>query len=210
MTLAFGGLVVCIGAAHLAAYYAGRHVLAGLLKALPVLLLASAVSRRGGGDTYVTLVALGLVVSAVGDVSLAFPQGFLAGLGSFLVAHLCYIAALAPGAQGGAGATVAALAIAAVAGAMLRYLWPHVVRERGAVVVYVGALATMTWCAIARALGSEPIAGAGAAALGAVSFLVSDGVLAVARFVRPFPGAHAVVMVTYYAAQLLIAASAMA
>ena len=42
-------------------------------------------------------------------------------------------------------------------------------------------------------------------ALGALSFLVSDSVLSVNRFARPFAGAHAVVMVTYYAAQMLIA-----
>src|SRR5262245_22539809 len=87
--------------------------------------------------------------------------------------------------------------------AMLRYLWPHVERVRAAVVVYVVALVAMTWCAIARALGPLPIPGAAAAAVGSVSFLLSDGVLATNRFAHPFQGAHAVVMVTYYMAQML-------
>jgi uncharacterized membrane protein YhhN len=37
--------------------------------------------------------------------------------------------------------------------------------------------------------------------------MVSDGVLAVDRFVRRFAAADAVVMTTYYAAQILIALS---
>ena len=45
---------------------------------------------------------------------------------------------------------------------------------------------------------------------GALLFMSSDGVLAFDRFARRFPAAYAVVMVTYYAAQTLIAASATA
>jgi uncharacterized membrane protein YhhN len=65
----------------------------------------------------------------------------------------------------------------------------------------------MSWCAIARAAAGDAPLGAAAGAGGAVCFLVSDGVLAVDRFARPFVGARAVVMVTYYAAQVLIASS---
>ena len=99
--------------------------------------------------------------------------------------------------------------LVAVAAVMLRYLWPHVrhSRVRIPVVIYTLALATMTWCAIARAAEPTASAAEAAGAVGAVSFLVSDGVLAVNRFARPFAGAHAVVMVTYYAAQMLIARS---
>jgi uncharacterized membrane protein YhhN len=66
----------------------------------------------------------------------------------------------------------------------------------------------MGWCAVARATAlGAPAAAAGA--IGALSFLVSDSVLAFDRFARPFAGAHAVVMVTYYAAQILIARAAL-
>jgi uncharacterized membrane protein YhhN len=201
------GVLSGIGAAHLLAYYTGHRVVAGLLKAAPVLALAGLVyleSPRAGA-----FVALGLLLSAVGDVSLVFPTGFLVGLSAFLLAHLCYIATFAPGAAVTPLSIAAAVALVVVGAGMLRYLWPHVrhSRVRFPMVVYVAALTSMTWCAVARGTVSGAGAAEAAAAVGAVSFLVSDGVLSVNRFARPFAGAHAVVMVTYYAAQMLIARS---
>jgi uncharacterized membrane protein YhhN len=67
----------------------------------------------------------------------------------------------------------------------------------------------LAWCAFAAAPGPAAAAAATAGAIGAVTFMISDSVLAVNRFARPFAGAHAVVMVTYYAAQMLIARSAL-
>lgn len=206
MSATLVGILSGIGAVHLIAYYTGHRVVAGVLKAAPVLVLAVLVATVGPAGRPV---ALGLLASAVGDVSLVFPAGFLVGLSAFFAAHLCYIAAFSTGAALTPLSIGAAVVLALVAGGMLRYLWPHVrhSRARIPIVVYVAALATMTWCAVARGT----LSGAGrpemAAALGAVSFLVSDGVLAVNRFARPFAGAHAVVMVTYYAAQMLIGGS---
>ena len=105
----------------------------------------------------------------------------------------------------------AAAALGVAAGLMLRYLWPHVrtSRVRWPVVVYLAAISAMAWCAIASATAPGAAAAAAAGAIGAVAFMVSDSVLAVNRFARPFAGAHAVVMVMYYAAQMLIARSAL-
>jgi uncharacterized membrane protein YhhN len=198
-----------LGTAHLVAYYAGRRALAGLLKALPILLLAWTVSTCSGARApYARLVTIGLVASAVGDVSLVFAGGFLAGLSAFFVAHLCYIGAFARGAVVTVDAAIAAVLLAVVAAAMLHYLWPHVARVRAPVVLYVAALSGMAWLAIARATGPQAGPAAASAALGAVTFLASDGMLAVDRFARRFAGAHAAVMLTYYAAQMLIARSA--
>jgi uncharacterized membrane protein YhhN len=104
---------------------------------------------------------------------------------------------------------MAAAGIAVAAAVVLHRLWPHVAHVRVPVMIYVGALALMTWCGVA--LASGPAAGVAeiAGAVGAVSFLVSDSVLAIDRFATPFAAAHAVVMVTYYAAQILIARSAL-
>jgi uncharacterized membrane protein YhhN len=202
-----GAAVATLGAGHLAAYYAGWRPMAGVLKPLPILLLAWQVQSAGGGAAHATLLVAGLLASAVGDVSLVFPNGFLAGLSAFFVAHLFYVAAFAPGIawSGPAGMVGVVLALAVVG--ELAHLWPHVARLRVPVVAYVGVLSLMAWCAAARALGPGAPAGAELAAIGAASFVVSDGVLAVNRFSRPFRAAQAVVMVTYYGAQLLIAAS---
>ncbi|HIC51136.1 MAG TPA: lysoplasmalogenase, partial [Candidatus Marinimicrobia bacterium] len=42
---------------------------------------------------------------------------------------------------------------------------------------------------------------------GAVLFLISDGLLAINRFMRPFRVAQAVILTTYFTAQWLIALS---
>jgi len=46
--------------------------------------------------------------------------------------------------------------------------------------------------------------------IGSTFFLASDSVLAIDRFAHRFAAAHGIVMVTYYLAQLLIAASVLA
>ena len=208
MSTALVGLCCGVGAAHLAAYYAGQRAIAGTLKALPILLLAASV-HGADVESYGRLVASGLVLSAVGDVSLVFESGFLLGLSAFFLAHVCYITAFASGAVLTPVAGAVALGLGAFALAMLRYLWPHVRRLRVPVTTYVGALSVMGWCAIARATAPGAGTAEAAAAVGATSFLLSDSALAVNRFARPFAGAHAVVMVTYYAAQMLIARSAL-
>jgi uncharacterized membrane protein YhhN len=198
-----------LGAVHLAAYYGGQRALAGTVKAIPILLLAWTVWTHGDHGGVRTWIALGLVLSAIGDVSLVFPNGFLAGLSGFFAAHVCYVAAFATGATPTAPALLVAAILAAFAVGMLGYLWPHVARLRVPVTAYVACLSLMAWCAIARAMA--PAAGwpETAGALGACSFLASDGVLSVDRFARRFAAAHAVVMVTYYAAQTLIARAAL-
>jgi hypothetical protein len=48
---------------------------------------------------------------------------------------------------------------------------------------------------------------AGIGVIGALSFVISDSLLAYNRFAHPIAGAKYGVMITYYTAQLLIAAS---
>jgi uncharacterized membrane protein YhhN len=91
---------------------------------------------------------------------------------------------------------------------MFGFLSPHLGRLRAPVAVYVLVIAAMAWRAAARA--AAPVAGGTLALAGAVLFMVSDGLLATDRFARPFAAADGAVMVTYYAAQTLIAASALA
>jgi uncharacterized membrane protein YhhN len=201
--------VVVVGTAHLIAYYSGRRALAGALKALPILLLAgfAATANPSVGRTYATLVAAGLLCSAVGDVCLVWPERFTAGLASFLVGHCCYVAAFATGALGGMAAPWL-VGIGLVTAGLLAVLWPHLGRVRGPVLVYVTVIAAMAWMAARRALAPDtPVPSGELARAGALAFMASDGVLALDRFVRRFGAAHAVVMVTYYAAQTLIAAS---
>jgi len=205
-----GMAIVCaLGVAHLVARYAGAPRIAGVLKPLPIALLAVMVWQGTPLDgRYSTFVVAGLVCSLVGDVCLLVPRRFVAGLASFLVAHLFYIAAFGAGAHEGApGATLLApfLALAAV---LIGALWRRVQALRGPVVTYVAVITAMGWQAAVRAAAPLTPEPSGMLALvGALVFMTSDAVLAFDRFIRPFRAADAAVMVTYYAAQGLIALS---
>ncbi len=155
---------------------------------------------------YHRLILVGLLFSLAGDVFLMLPpRAFVAGLSSFLVAHLFYL---------GAFATTAPLALAPLAllpflvgaGAVLRTLWPHLHAMKLPVAVYVLVIVAMGWRALAQWLAL----GTGAALLacaGAVLFVVSDAVLALERFRGGVWNAQAVVLGSYYAAQWSIALS---
>jgi uncharacterized membrane protein YhhN len=202
-------LVALVGAGHLAAYYAGRRAIAGTLKAIPILALAAVVWTTATGGRYADLLAGGLLASAVGDVCLVWPERFTRGLASFLVAHCLYLAAFASGAAAGGVAWPWLAGIALVAVALLARLWPHLGGVRVPVLVYITVIALMAWTAARRAAAPATPAPSGTLALaGSLLFMSSDAVLALDRFARRFRASHALVMVTYYAAQTLIAASA--
>ncbi len=205
-------VVTVIGTAHLVAYFTGRRALAGVLKALPILFLAGLVLRTPepvGGSAYATLIALGLVLSAVGDVCLVFPDRFVPGLASFLLAHVVYVVAFVTSAAAGGSAPGWIAGLAVVTAAYLRFLWPHLGRLRAPVACYVTVIALMAWAAARRAGAPDvPEPSATRALAGALLFMTSDATLAANRFVHRFASAHGWVMVTYYAAQTLIALSA--
>lgn len=168
--------------------------------------LILAVALLGGGDpAYRWLIAAGLVFSLAGDVFLMLQTDrFVAGLVSFLAAHLLYVAAFS---VGGVGLTwTLALPYALYTAALLRVLLPRVGALRAPVLVYALALAGMAWIAAERAGAGVP--GGWHVAIGGVLFVVSDSALALNRFVRPFALAQPLVLSTYFAAQTLIALSA--
>jgi uncharacterized membrane protein YhhN len=157
-------------------------------------------------DGYREFILIGLVFSLAGDVFLMLPGDFFrAGLASFLVAHLLYIAAFSK-AMGFSFAPWSLLPVAAVAGVLLRWLWRHLEGDRGPVVVYVAVIATMGWQALSQWLGVEAT-WATLALAGAASFMLSDATLAVDRFRGAFGGAPVLILGSYYAAQWLIALS---
>jgi uncharacterized membrane protein YhhN len=140
-------------------------------------------------------------------VLLAWPRDrFVLGLASFLVAHLCYIAAFVT--RSGFGVTAWVLLLVVLLGVgMLALLWPGVERGlRPAVALYVVVILLMLWQAAEVWL----TIGDGSAALalaGAAFFVASDSTLALDKFRRRFTLAPLVVMVTYYLAQWLLALS---
>jgi uncharacterized membrane protein YhhN len=196
--------IALLGSAHLVGHYRGIDWLRRSAKGLPVVLLVAIVLWLSApvSGPYRLLVAAALLASLAGDLFLLSRARFRAGLGSFLLAHVIYVLAFCSGPWAPPGGWWGLL-VATAAGAMLAALWPHLGRERVPVACYVGTIAAMAWTAAGRAAADVP--GGSLALGGALTFMVSDATLAVDRFVGRFPAAQAIVMVTYYAAQTMLA-----
>ncbi|MBI5369068.1 MAG: lysoplasmalogenase [Planctomycetes bacterium] len=178
-------------------------------KPLPVCLLLFALFSLGSArdETRRALLAAGLLFSLAGDVFLMLPADrFLAGLASFLVAHLCYVAAFFSGAP--AASVTASLPYAAgylaFAAGVLALLWPGLGTLKLPVAAYVAAICAMCTGAVARGHADHSLL----APIGATLFLLSDGVLAVNRFRFPFAAARPLLFFLYVAGQCFITASA--
>jgi uncharacterized membrane protein YhhN len=204
-------LLALIAASAAAAIYGavrGRrrlHYAAKPLATALVLLLAVLAPAPVSG-VYRGLVALGLALSLAGDVFLMLPRDrFVAGLASFLAAHLCYIAAFASQSQP-PSYFVPIVVLAAYGAVLLRLLWRHLGRLKAPVLAYALVLLGMAWMA-AEQWNEAASPRAFLALAGAVLFVVSDSALALDRFRRRIPGAQAIILATYWAAQALIALS---
>ncbi len=180
-----------------------------------VLVLAMAMLSRPPVSTgYRALVGAGLLLSLAGDVFLMLPEDlFVAGLASFLLAHLCYIAAFLGGSSWPAR-ILALLGYLALAAVNLVMLLPYVPGElQAAVLAYVAVLVVMAALAGARSWtlrGSALAAPATIAAIGGALFVLSDCLLAWNRFGGGIPYAALWVLASYYAAQWRIARSVQA
>lgn len=150
------------------------------------------------------LLLAGLTLSLVGDVCLLVPEGFIPGLIAFLLAHLCYITLFGRDAPW-LPHKLAMLAVFAVGLAAYAYLWTHGLPSalRIPVAAYVLVIALMASQAVGRASVLRT-PGARWVAWGALSFMASDTVLSIDRFVQPLPGIAFWVLGTYYLAQWLI------
>ena len=197
-TLAIGAVGLGL-AVHLLAEASGWPVARAASKAAASAALVVLGLAASTGGRYAHLVVAGLLLSAAGDVLLlsSRERAFLAGIGSFLVAHVAYAAAFAPAAR--VSLPVAGLLSLAAVG-IVAWLWPHLGKFRIPVVVYALAITAM----LVLALGvASPIVRAGA-----LLFYLSDLTVARDRFVHRAFGNRLVGLPLYYAGQVLLALSA--
>jgi uncharacterized membrane protein YhhN len=184
------------------------RVLHYVTKPLATLLVSLLVWRAAAPQPdYRRAVLAGLLLSTLGDVWLMLPwDAFVAGLASFLVAHLAYLFAFTRRARLQL-LRWPFLAYAVLAGAVLAVLWPRLPEAlRVPVVVYVVALAAMA--AQAAVVARQRLSRSSrAAALGGFCFVVSDALLAIDRFHTPLPLAPLWVLASYWMAQFLIGRS---
>jgi uncharacterized membrane protein YhhN len=180
----------------------GRRGAELMLKPLTMVGLVAVALALDTSDTALRIAVLvALVLSLAGDVFLMVRRDlFVAGLASFLAAHVAYTVALVVmGALGvrlfvgllGVAVAVLVLGVRIVRGA--RAQDPVLA---GPVMAYLVVISLMVACA----------AGTGhwLALAGAVLFYVSDAVLGWTRFVADFGHSRVVVMVTYHLGQALL------
>jgi uncharacterized membrane protein YhhN len=173
-----------------------------LFKVASILLLALL------GFRVSALLGMALLLGALGDLLLGVThlgplnseQLFLFGLVSFLVGHLVYIVMFRrePRAKLTFPRALGILAVVIALSSMLSLLYKSLGPLLIPVVVYALVLATMAISARLAELGN-PLA-----ASGALFFVASDAMLAIAKFRSPFFASAALIWITYYLAQLLI------
>lgn len=198
--------VVLAGAVTIAGENTGCRWQVYISKPLTTVLILIGAWLLAGDGVYGWLVVIGLLFSLAGDVFLMLPADrFRAGLASFLVAHLFYIAALAQGLGWGWVSLPVVLVVGVLWLLFLGMVLPGARGQRLPVAIYGLVLLVMAATALARAevLGGLAIC----AAVGALLFVISDASLGVNRFLRTFPAAQTVILGTYFPAQLLIAIS---
>lgn len=208
MDLILCSLIAVSAALTIAGKYRSRRLVYIFkpLTTLLILLLALDESRVGALERYQWLIGAGLTFSLFGDIFLMLrTERFLAGLVSFLLAHLFYIAAYLQDMSFGAPWWLWAAFALYVAGG-LYLLLPRVGRLKLPVVVYTLVLNLMALLACSRVLSQQSDAAIYAAA-GAVLFLLSDSILSWNKFVKPFAAAELLLLSTYFAGQTLIAMS---
>ncbi len=160
---------------------------------------------NGLEDRRALLVIAGLGFALLGDVFLLYPKRFVLGLASFLVTHLCYSVAFFTGFST-TGIVFIALPLAIYAVGLYLFLFPKLSSLKLPVSLYMLAIMLMVYQAAERYLALKDEASL-IAFIGTILFLVSDSILAINKFKRPFKQADALVLATYYAAQWLIAFS---
>lgn len=175
--------------------YPGNFV----IKAIPVLTLSVLALTKVAGLKGKLLFAA-LLLSAGGDIALALGEGqyFIIGLGLFLVAHIVYIVAFSRDFKAQNSRIPIVVLLVAYAVAIAVVMTPSLKEMMIPVYVYMLVITLMGIFAAFRGPKSKLVL------YGAISFIVSDSILAINKFMVAVPASDYLVMITYYLAQLLI------
>ena len=171
---------------------------------LMILLLLYFVTSTRTYPGWRRLVVLALVFSWAGDVFLISGDWFVAGLASFLIAHIFYIAAYQKtGAAKGALPSVVIIQFAFFGMLLIWLIYPGLNDLKAPVFIYALVLLTMGMWACKRRGGTNQ-SSYRLVASGAVLFVLSDSLIALNRFAFTIPAERLLVMSIYLTAQYLI------
>jgi uncharacterized membrane protein YhhN len=201
-------LALMFATLHICAEYRGQRRHVYLFKPLTMICIILIALRADSpvSTFYQYMIVAGLLCSLLGDIFLMLPADrFVAGLFSFLVAHLFYIVAFTSRGTYFHSFWYAAPFLV-YGSAMLWFLFPRLGRMKLPVLVYMLVILVMGWQALSRWVETEG-RGSALACWGALLFVASDSVLAVNRFRGPLRHAEFYILSTYFTAQWLIALS---
>jgi len=201
-------LLVAAAASALVDWWAagtGRHRIEAVVKPLTmVLLIATAIAVDAATVAVQAWFIVALILSLAGDGFL-LPQvdNFIAGLASFLLAHIAYVVGLAAAGLT-LGAALIGAGIAFVATAVVgRRIHEAASRSEPALAIPVAA-----YIAVISVMFAGAVATTNAWAIaGGALFYTSDAVLGWNRFVGPIGGGRVATMAAYHSAQALFVIS---
>lgn len=162
-------------------------------------LLVAALGLEPVSSTQRTWFVIGLALCLAGDVFLMLPrEQFLAGLGAFLLGHLAFIVGFVERGPNAwrYGRLIAILAIGMLVMVVVAPILAAVRKDQPAMAVPVLAYVLVILAMVVFAAGSGGLTGLA----GALSFAVSDSMLAWDRFMARAPWRRVAVMVTYHLA----------
>ena len=175
--------------------YPGNFV----IKAIPAISLAVLALIAISGSRGKLLFA-SLLFCAAADIALELAAGkyFVAGLGLFLIAHILFIITFSRDFKF-QKSKIPIIVLLVVYSKMMAFLLTPSLKEMAIpVYVYMTAITLMGIFASLRTSKND------FTLYGAISFIVSDSVLAINKFMIPVVAADYVVMITYYLALFLI------
>ena len=201
-------LIIVSAILHIRAEYLKRLRLIYIFKPLTTgfIILFGVLQTPAISPAYKYLIVLGLISSLCGDIFLMLPSDqFIAGLVSFLIAHVFYILAFTR--EFGFQFHLVFLMLAVLVGGIaFEAVLAHTGSLTAPVMLYTSVILVMLWQALERWHGS-PTQSSILAFVGAACFVFSDFTLAYNRFVREFKAARFLILSTYYAAQWCLALS---
>jgi uncharacterized membrane protein YhhN len=169
------------------------------IKAIPVISLSALAFTTISGSRG-KLLFVSLLLCAAGDIALELGAGkyFIIGLGFFLIAQIMFIVTFSRDSKMQRFMIPIIVILAIYAIAMASIMTPSLKEMAIPVYFYLVVITLMGIFAALRASKNK------LTLYGAVSFIVSDSIIAINKFMMPVPAVDYIVMITYYLALFLI------
>ncbi len=183
-----------------------------LLKPLTMALLFLWLLFSTGMRGWSVWFGIGIALSLAGDIFLMLPrEQFIAGLVSFLLAHVAYIVGFNQSALPLRGMGVLFALILAILAVWLYRRIAEGLTQKGQeslkmpVLAYTAVISIMVFSALLTLLRPDwTTHAAGMASLGAALFMLSDAILAWNKFVEPIPHGRVMNMMAYHLGQIVL------